>query len=576
MRIVKPKAHDDCFYTKEQMDTTNFLRGFGFLVGRSPTVRPSILALAFVAPGCEANMTLNFRVLLVYFILQITAGAANYVVVNNSDSGAGSLRQAILNANASGGGTITFANVTGSISLQSPLPMLTANIKIQGPGYSQLAIVCSNTIALSILTNSANSTSSLSGLTIQSTMANFGGFTLLDSFVGPQFHPGPAPVYNSGTMTLSRCIFTGNQITDNTDSIENHGTMNLDQCSITNNRGGGSVYNSGNLTMDNSVVAGHRWFTSSLGGLDNDGGIVVLRNCAISNNWSVQGGGIWNGGALFVTNSLISSNQAMYSDIETPAGGLYNIGYAVLVNTTVSGNRAAGAAGGIWNSGGLRLLNCTVVSNFVFGNIYNRPTSGGGVWNWYSDIDIGIFQCRNTIIAGNHSTLTNCTYCPDDISGYMGSFGHNLVQNANGWLNAGSEPSDLVGIDPKLGPLQDNGGATMTHALLTGSPAIDAGDSTGAPSEDQRGVPRPQGRGVDIGAFEYLPATAIFTRIVVLSKTNLLIVTFAAPSRNYFVQASQDLISWNNIAVLTVPPNGVLQYTNPITVPRRFFRVRPQ
>jgi hypothetical protein len=63
---------------------------------------------------------------------------------------------------------------------------------------------------------------------------------------------------------------------------------------------------------------------------------------------------------------------------------------------------------------------------------------------------------------------------------------------------------------------------------------------------------------------------------LVLSKTNLLLVTFAAPSRNYFVQASQDLTSWNNIATLTAPPNGVLQYTNPITVPRRFFRLRPQ
>jgi hypothetical protein len=520
-------------------------------------------------------MALGTRVLMVTLILLNTVHAANYIVVNNADGGPGSLRQAILNANAGSSGTITFANVTGVISLQSPLPMLTANIKIQGPGYSQLAIVCSNTIALSILTNSANSTGSLSGVTIQSTMANFGGFTLLDSFIGPQFHPGPAPVYNSGTMTLTRCIFTGNQITDNNDSIENYGTMNLDQCSITNNRGGGSVYNSGNLTMDNSVVAGHTYFTSSSGGVYNDGGIIVLRNCAISNNWSIHGGGIWNGGVLLVTNSLINSNQSFYSNPDTPGGGLYNIGYAVLVNTTISGNRASGSGGGIWNSGGLRLLNCTVASNFAFGNVYNRPTSGGGVWNWLEGLDHGVFQCRNTIIAGNHSTLTNCTYCPDDISGYMDSFGHNLVQDTNGWLNARYGSGDLLEVDPKLGPLQDNGGPTFTHALLAGSPAIDAGDPVGAPSEDQRGVPRPQGAGVDIGAFEYLSQAAIFTRIIVLSKTNLLLITFAAPSRNYFVQDSQDLISWNNIAALTAPPSGVLQYTNPITGPRRFFRVRP-
>jgi hypothetical protein len=515
-------------------------------------------------------MTLIIRGLLVYLFLLTTAHAANYIVVNNSDPGAGSLRQAILNANAGGGGTITFANVTGAISLQSPLPILTANIKIVGPGYSQLAITCSNTIALTILTNSANSTGSLSGLAIQSTLANFGDFTLLDSFIGPQFHPGPAPVYNSGTMTVSRCILTGNQITDGNDSIENHGTINLDQCSITNNRGAGCVYNSGNLNMDNSVVAGQTYFTSGSGGLFNDGGIVVLRNCAISNNLSVQGGGIWNGGGLFITNSLINSNRSSYSDPDTPGGGLFNIGYAVLVNTTVSGNRAAGAGGGIWNSGGLRLLNCTVASNNVFG-------TGGGVWNLTAE-SAAVFQSRNSIIAGNSSGNTNCSSssCADDIIGYFESFGHNLILSSNGWSLVGFDHTDLVGLDPMLGPLQDNGGPTWTHALLRGSPAIDAGDPVGAPSQDERGLPRPQGRGVDIGAFEFLSPTTIFTRILILSKTNLLLITFGAPSTNYFVQASQDLISWNNIAALTAPPNGVLLYTNPITVPRRFFRLRPQ
>jgi len=430
-------------------------------------------------------MTLRIRVLLITLIFISTGRAANYIVVNNSDSGAGSLRQAILNANAGGGGTITFANVTGAIPLQSPLPMLTANIKIEGPGYSKLAITCSTSIALSILTNSVNRTSSLSGLTIQSTIANFGTFALLDSFIGPQFHPGPAPVYNSWTMTLTRSIFSGNQNSGgNADAVENDGTMSIDHCSITNNRGDrGSIYNIGSVTMDSSVVAGHTFFTSSDGGIVNDGGIVVLRNSAISNNLAVRGGGILNAGDLLITNSLIISNRSTYSDNDTPGGGLYNIGYAVLVNTTISGNRAAGAGGGIWNQGGLRLLNCTVASNFVFSNTYNRPTAGGGVW------DSGVFQCRNTIIAENHSSISNCTFCPDDISGFMESFGHNLIQATNGWFNAGYVTTDLLGVDPKLGPLQDNGGPTWTHALLQGSPAIDAGDPVGAPSTDQRGLP---------------------------------------------------------------------------------------
>jgi hypothetical protein len=84
-------------------------------------------------------MTLRIGGLLVALILVSTSHAANYFVVRRADSGPGTLRQAILNANASGGGTITFSNVTGTINLQSPLPVMIANISILGPGLSELA-----------------------------------------------------------------------------------------------------------------------------------------------------------------------------------------------------------------------------------------------------------------------------------------------------------------------------------------------------------------------------------------------------------------------------------------------------
>jgi hypothetical protein len=303
---------------------------------------------------------------------------------------------------------------------------------------------------------------------------------------------------------------------------------------------------------------------------------MVLRNCSITNNASVEGGGIWNGGSLAVTNCLISYNRSSYSEWGERGGGLFNTGYAVLQNTTVSGNYAQGEGGGIWNRGGLRLLNCTITSNTIL--MYQQLGAGGGVWNLTSDYTI--FQSRNSIIAGNSSvTYTNGAQLtsPNDISGYFDSLGRNLILSTNGLIKVGYDQTDLFGVDPMLGPLQDNGGPTWTHALLQGSPAIDAGDPVGAPAEDQRGVPRPQGPGVDIGAFEFqYPTTPYFARFQLQSGTNFILKAFTSPSASFILQASQDFHSWDNIATLTSLSNGVLQVTNLITGPKRFFRLQSQ
>jgi len=509
-------------------------------------------------------------VLFFTLILISASRAANFVVVTNSDSGPGSLRQAILGANASGGGTITFSNVTGAIDLLSGLPVLTANITISGPGASELTLTNSNRLAISILTNSAGSTGAITGITISGTLDNYGTLHMENSLVGNQLSPGRPGLYNSGTTTLARCTFTANRNMANADAIENDGTMTIDHCSITNNRGGdGSIYNTGTLTMDNSIVSGHTYFTSSAGGLVNQGGIVVLRNCTMSHNDSVEGGGVWNGGSLAVTNCLISYNSARYSEPGEVGGGLYNIGYAILQNTTISGNSAQGAGGGIWNGGSMRLLNCTVSSNTAIHRL-DIQSGGGGIWT----DNRAISQSKNSIIAGNRSYDTNWTLIADDISGSLESFGHDLVLDTNGWPQAPYSRNDLLGVDPRLGPLQDNGGPTWTHALLPGSPAIDAGDATGAPGEDQRGVTRPQGPNVDIGAFELqYPISPLFTRIEVQFNTNLLLKAYGVPLTSYTLQASQDFVSWDSLATLTASSNGVVQFSDPIICPRRFYRL---
>ena len=181
--------------------------------------------------------------------------------------------------------------------------------------------------------------------------------------------------------------------------------------------------------------------------------------------------------------STLSGNSTVYS-----GGGIYNYHGKLMVQTsTLSGNRA-GAGGGIANESGtaFKVYNSTLSGN-------RAGNGGGGILNYGTWLDL-----MHTIIA-NSPEGGDCVL----ISGGGGwaTSGYGLIESTG--VNACGLNSDyftIVGVDPLLGPLADNGGATQTFALLPGSPAIDAGWSTGAP--DQRGVVRPQGAACDIGAFE--------------------------------------------------------------------------
>jgi hypothetical protein len=193
---------------------------------------------------------------------------------------------------------------------------------------------------------------------------------------------------------------------------------------------------------------------------------MTISNSTIANNFAINGtdwgGGILNeGGMLTISNSTIASNSS--SNLEGWGGGIFNIGP---VGTTLTIN------------------NSTVAGN--------SATRGGGIFNYPNDI----INARNTLVAGNMASTA------PDLSGDLGSLGHNLIGNTQG--GSGFDPTDLLNVDPLLGPLQDNGGPTQTMALLPGSQAIDAGDNTNAPDWDQRGpgFPRIVNGIIDIGAFE--------------------------------------------------------------------------
>lgn len=113
--------------------------------------------------------------------------------------------------------------------------------------------------------------------------------------------------------------------------------------------------------------------------------------------------------------------------------------------------------------------------------------------NIYNDPGRSI-TLKNTAVS-NTGTGTSCL-------GTITSQGHNLDSENSCQF---TDTSDLINTDPKFGPLQNNGGNTLTYALLPGSPAIDHGGNTGCPATDQRGVARPKGAACDIGAYEFVP-----------------------------------------------------------------------
>lgn len=250
------------------------------------------------------------------------------------------------------------------------------------------------------------------------------------------------------------------------------------------------------------------------GGIYNNGGSVLyLTSVTISGNMAAGGGGIYNdSGQVTIANSTISGNFS-----GTGGGGIYHtnpnlvegFGFDLQIeNSTISGNTTSsvGAGGGIYileGQGGFR--SSAIYNSTISGNSAGNG-AGGGVFD-----NTETMYIRNTIIAGNTATSGG-----PDFQGSFSSSGFNLIGNNSG-ANITAATGDQIGIpassiDPMLGPLQDNGGSTPTHALLAGSKAIDKG-SAGTNSTDQRGFPRPidtpaitnAGDGSDIGAYEVQP-----------------------------------------------------------------------
>jgi hypothetical protein len=434
------------------------------------------------------------------------------------DSSPGELRSAV--NNSFDGDMIVFQpGLSGTIQLDAGLgPMsIRLGLTIDGTGAS-VAVSGQKAIRIFVIEVGGNAT--LTGLTIRDGFATEGG----------------GGIFNSGTLTVQSSTLSGNTAGFG-GAIYNHNgaTLMVQNSTLSGNEAlgaglnaglGGGICNQGDLTVQHSTLSGN---TTIFGGGIYNGGDAFVQHSTLSGNMASYGGGIYNhsGSYVQVLNSTLSGNMAEQLLSKGDGGGIYNSGRVRVQNSTLSGNMANRQGGGISNRADLEVYDSTLSGNMgvytddpTFGGaIYNR--SGGSVTIQSSTLsgnsalqgplaggfgggisNDGSFFPVNTIIAGNSATNGG-----PDIQGAVNSRGYNLVGNGAGssgitnGINFDQVGTGASPINPLLGPLQNNGGPTLTMLLLPGSPARGKGSQPSV-STDQRGVPYPPNGPWDIGAVQ--------------------------------------------------------------------------
>jgi predicted outer membrane repeat protein len=353
---------------------------------------------------------------------------------------------------AASGDTIQIASATYQENLSIPF-----NLTLNGAKAATTIVDGTNTA--NVFTVGAGISLALSNLTIEKGVGYTGG----------------GGVDNSGTLTVNKSNFYTNTALS-----------------------GGAILNTGTAKISNTNFSGNSPYffghSASCGAIDNRSTMTITASTFFNNyanNNLTSGGAICNGGTLTITRSTFSTNSSQGNN-GGYGGAIYNYaGTLSVTNSTFSQNSATTSGGAIYSQGGT-----VQISNSTFGTNPENMGGGGALSNAGSSVLI-----QNSIVA-NTANGGNC-------AGTITSDGYNLSSDATCNFN---NTGDLNNTDPKLGPLQNNGGPTQTEALQLGSPAIDAGNPSGCTDSqghllktDQRGAPRPDKEdtgGCDMGAYE--------------------------------------------------------------------------
>jgi hypothetical protein len=266
------------------------------------------------------------------------------------------------------------------------------------------------------------------------------------------------------------------------------------------------------VSIDGVTITGGKTSTFGAGGgiqtFNSPGSVSISNSTLVGNQAASRGGAIATFGDTTLTNVTVNGNHA-----DSGGGGLMTgAGDTTLHNVTISGNKADADGGGLYAGNGIATLNnVTVTDNKADFDVGGADAGNGGGLSK----DVGTVVMRNSIVAGNADLSPAPTLAPDCGPDHLGGAGTftftspNLIGDTTGCVFAGA--GNLVNVPAGLDILASNGGP-QTHALLAGSPAIDAGDPPSCQPTDERGIARPQGSTCDLGAFELVSADGVVTK----------------------------------------------------------------